>query len=222
MREFLRVARRLTGTLPEDVSRHGVARACRRDSASRRGRHHDHTLLLQIRAMPCRSILFFRALTAAPIRGPPRKCPRTHSPGEEGDPIVRQGGRHGDGATSGETPEPPSLAKRPQAVLRSPLPRSHKYVLLALLAYARPDLTVYHAQRQLAAELDYSKTYIREILTHLTACQILGVVGTPRQHYATEYVIDLRHLPDDRWASGARAIALRRPMPRARATLVTL
>jgi hypothetical protein len=69
-------------------------------------------------------------------------------------------------------------------------------VLLALLAYARPDLTVYHAQSQLATELDYSETYIREILTHLTACRILGVVGTPRQHYATEYNIDLAHLPD--------------------------
>jgi hypothetical protein len=76
------------------------------------------------------------------------------------------------------------------------LPRSHKHVLVALLAYARPDLTVYHAQSQLAVELDYSQTYIREILTHLTACRILGVVGTPRQHYATEYAIDLGHLPD--------------------------
>lgn len=110
--------------------------------------------------------------------------------------MVRQGARHGHGAAPGDTPEPPSLAKRLQAVLRSPLPRAHKHVLLALLAYARPDLTVYHAQSQLATELDYSKTYIREILTHLTACQILGVVGTPRQHYATEYAIDLGHLPD--------------------------
>jgi hypothetical protein len=110
--------------------------------------------------------------------------------------MVRQGARHGDGATPGETPEPSSLAKRLQAVLRSPLPRSHKYVLLVLLAYARPDLTVYHAQSQLAAELDYSETYIREILTHLTACRILGVVGAPRQHYATEYAIELGHLPD--------------------------
>jgi hypothetical protein len=110
--------------------------------------------------------------------------------------MVRRGARRDDRRTSGEAREPPSLAKHLQAVLRSPLPRAHKYVLLALLAYARPDLTVYHAQRQLAAELDYSKTYIREILTHLTACQILGVVGTPRQHYATEYAIDLGHLPD--------------------------
>jgi hypothetical protein len=69
-------------------------------------------------------------------------------------------------------------------------------VLLALLAYARPDLTVYHAQSQLAAELDYSETYIREILTHLTACRLLEVLGAPRQHYATEYAIDLAHLPD--------------------------
>jgi hypothetical protein len=110
--------------------------------------------------------------------------------------MVRQGARHGHGAAPGDTPEPPSLAKRLQAVLRSPLPRAHKHVLLALLAYARPDLTVYHAQSQFATELDYSKTYIREILTHLTACQILGVVGAPRQHYATEYAIDLGHLPD--------------------------
>jgi large exoprotein involved in heme utilization and adhesion len=110
--------------------------------------------------------------------------------------MVRHGARHGHETTPGETPEPPSLAKRLQAVLRSPLPRSHKYVLLALLAYARPDLTVYHAQSQLAAELDYSETYIREILTHLTACRILEVLGAPRQHYATEYAIDLGHLPD--------------------------
>lgn len=65
-----------------------------------------------------------------------------------------------------------------------------------LLAYARPDLSVYHAQIQLAAELDYSETYIRDILTHLTACRILEVWGAPRQHYATEYAIDLDHLPD--------------------------
>jgi hypothetical protein len=122
--------------------------------------------------------------------------------------MVGRGARHGQGATPGDTPEPPSLAKRLQAMLRSPLPRSHKYVLLALLAYARPDLTVYHAQSQLAAELDYSETYIREILTHLTACRILGVVGAPWQHYATEYAIDLGHLPDralGRWRRRDRA-----------------
>ncbi len=122
--------------------------------------------------------------------------------------MVRQGARHGHGTTPGEAPEPSSLAKRFQAVLRSPLPRAHKHVLLALLAYARPDLTVYHAQSQLATELDYSETYIREILTHLTACHILGVVGTPRQHYATEYAIDLAQLPDrpiGRWRKRERA-----------------
>jgi hypothetical protein len=110
--------------------------------------------------------------------------------------MVRQGARDGHDTTFGEAPEPRSLAKRLQAVLRSPLPRAHKHVLLALLAYARPDLTVYHAQSQLAVELDYSETYIREILTHLTGCRILGVLGPPRQHYATEYAIDLGHLPD--------------------------
>jgi hypothetical protein len=107
--------------------------------------------------------------------------------------MVRQGARHGHETTPGETPEPPSLAKRLRAVLRSPLPRAHKHVLLA---YARPDLTVYHTQSQLATELDYSETYIREILTHLTACRILEVLGAPRQHYATEYAIELGHLPD--------------------------
>jgi hypothetical protein len=110
--------------------------------------------------------------------------------------MGRQGACHGHGATPGDALEPPSLAKRLQAVLRSPLLRSHKHVLLALLAYARPDLTAYYAQSQLAVELDYSKTYIREILTHLMACRILGVVGTRRQHYATEYAIDLGYLPD--------------------------
>jgi hypothetical protein len=110
--------------------------------------------------------------------------------------MVKHGARHGHGSAPGEAPEPPSLAKRFQAVLRSPLPRSHKHVLLALLAYARPDLTVYHAQSQLATELDYSETYIREILAHRTACRILEVLGAPRQHYATEYAIDLGHLPD--------------------------
>lgn len=137
----------------------------------------------------------YTALAPALVHGPPaRSCDRR--PRSEAEPMVRHGARHGYGTTPWEAPEPPSLAKRFQAVLRSPLPRAHKHVLLALLAYARPDLIVYHAQSQLATELDYSETYIREILTHLTACHILGVVGTPRQHYATEYAIDLGHLPD--------------------------
>ena len=123
--------------------------------------------------------------------------------------MVRRDARHGHETTNGEAPEPLSLPKRLQAVLRSPLPRSHKYVLLALLAYARPGLTVYHAQSQLATELDYSETYIREILTHLTACRILEVLGAPRQHYATEYAVDLGHLLDQpigRWRTRDRAL----------------
>jgi hypothetical protein len=80
-------------------------------------------------------------------------------------------------------------------VLQSALPRPQKVVLLALLAYARPDLTVYHAQEQLAWECDYTRPVIKQALAALKAQAILRVLQGPRQHYATDYAIDLSRLP---------------------------
>lgn len=80
-------------------------------------------------------------------------------------------------------------------VLQSALPRPQKVVLLALLAYARADLTVYHAQGQLAWECDYTRPIIRKALAALEAQAVLRVLQGPRQHRATEYTIDLTRLP---------------------------
>jgi hypothetical protein len=80
-------------------------------------------------------------------------------------------------------------------VLQSALPRPQKVVLQALLAYARADLTVYHAQGQLAWECDYTRPSIRKALIDLEEQKILRVRQGPRQHYATEYAIDLSRLP---------------------------
>jgi hypothetical protein len=89
----------------------------------------------------------------------------------------------------------PSFRALVRLVLQSALPRPQKAVLQALLAYARPDLTVYHAQGQLAWACDYTRPTIKEALRALKAQAILRVLGTPRQHHATEYAIDLSRLP---------------------------
>src|SRR6266704_986532 len=92
-------------------------------------------------------------------------------------------------------PTCPSFRALARQVLQSALPRPQKAVLHALLAYARADLTVYHAQGQLAWECDYTRPIIKKALAALQAQAILRVRQGPRQHRATEYAIDLNQLP---------------------------
>jgi hypothetical protein len=89
----------------------------------------------------------------------------------------------------------PSSRALVRLVLQSALPRPQKVVLQALLAYARPNLTVYHAQGQLAWACDYTRPIIKKALTALEAQAILRVLQGPRQHRATEYAINLNRLP---------------------------
>jgi hypothetical protein len=100
----------------------------------------------------------------------------------------------------------PSFRALVRLVLQSALPRPQKVVLLALLAYARPDLTVYHAQEQLAWECDYSRPVIKQALAMLKAQAILRVLQGPHQHYATDYAIDLSRLPS-RARYGSKTVA---------------
>jgi hypothetical protein len=89
----------------------------------------------------------------------------------------------------------PSFRALVRLVLQSALPRPQKAVLQALLAYARADLTVYHAQGQLAWACDYTRPVIKQAPAALKAQAILRVLQGPRQHRATEYAIDLSRLP---------------------------
>jgi hypothetical protein len=104
------------------------------------------------------------------------------------------------------TPETyPSFRALVRQVLQSALPRPQKAVLQALLAYARYDLTVYHAQGQLAWACDYTRPVIKQALAALKAQAILRVLQRPHQHHATEYAIDLSRLPS-RTPYGSQAI----------------
>jgi len=100
----------------------------------------------------------------------------------------------------------PSFRPLARLVLQSALPRPQKVVLQALLAYARPDLTVYHAQEQLAWECDYTRPIIKAALAALKAQAILRILQRPHQHYSTEYAIDLSRLPS-RASYGAHTVA---------------
>jgi hypothetical protein len=91
-------------------------------------------------------------------------------------------------------------------VLQSALTRPQKVVLIALLVYARPDLTVYHSQDQLAWECDYTRPVIKAALAALKAQAILRVLHGPHQHYSTEYAIDLSCLPT-RAPYGSKTVA---------------
>src|SRR5687768_12945820 len=101
--------------------------------------------------------------------------------------------RNGHGSIPAQAP---SRRDRLQHVLQSVLPHRGKAVLMALLAWARADLTVYHGQRALAAELGYHPSYIRIILAELIRQEILEVNEAPRRGRVTGYTIHLDRLPE--------------------------
>jgi len=74
------------------------------------------------------------------------------------------------------------------------LPRAQKAVLTILLAYARPDLSVYHSEAEIAWESEYTVPTVRAALSRLLAQGVLTVRQKPRQHYAIEYQIHLDKL----------------------------
>jgi hypothetical protein len=82
-----------------------------------------------------------------------------------------------------------------RAVWQSALTRAQKAVLQVLLTYARPDLTVYHAEAELAWAAEYTVPTVCAALTTLRALGVLTVLKKSRQRYATEYRIDLTKLP---------------------------
>ena len=69
-------------------------------------------------------------------------------------------------------------------------------LLMVLLTWARADLTVYHGQQDLAAELGYHPSYVRIILAELCEEKILEVNEKPRRGYVTGYTIHLDRLPE--------------------------